>query len=352
MGQKGDANVEVVRNSDLVTAIYSVQAGKFRRFHSLTLLQNIFNFRVNLLNLRDVLFIMIGFFESFSLLIRHRPDVIFFKGGFVVVPIGFAARMLRIPYMTHDSDPIPGLANRLIAKGAKKNAVVSGAVTPYSKGKMIVTGVPLTREYSDRRGAKQAPYKQKLGFPTDCLLLFVYTGTQGARIVDDAMEEALPELLANYPKLQIAYVFGRLNEASMTDRFSDLSKSEEDRISKLTFVSNAYDYIAASDIIVARAGATSMAEFAAIGRASILVPAEQLTGGHQLMNAKIYADRHAAVIVREKDLASGELLGAIRLLIDEPDTRHKLELSIQKLAPDNASRTIAEELVSITNKTR
>jgi len=349
IGQKGDSNLDLIRKYPKIKDIYTVRAGKFRRFHSLSLWQNITNFKVNLLNARDFLLVILGFFQAISALMRIKPDVIFFKGGFVVVPIGYAARLLRIPYMTHDSDPLPGLANRLIATGARKNAVVSEDVTTYPKSKMVVTGVPLSKEYRQRRGALQAEFKQQLGFPQNSTLVFVYTGTQGAKKVDDALEPLLPRILDDYSDVEIAYVFGRLNEKSKESRFVGLSQLQKSRIRTLTFIDNAYDYIAASDIIVCRAGATSMAEFSTIGRATIIIPAEQLTGGHQLMNAEMYAKDNAALIVKEAEMPVG-LDKALRTLLDSPEYRKSMEAKLRLVAPENAAKSIAGHLIQIVTR--
>ena len=327
----------------------TIHAGKFRRFHSLSFIRQVFNVGPNLLNLRDAFLTLIGFFESFFLLIRIKPDVIFFKGGFVVVPIGFAARVLRIPYVTHDSDALPGLANRLIAKGALYNAVAHSGVTFYPKAKTVVTGIPVSKEYAERQNAGQARYKEQLGIPAGSLNVFIYTGTQGARIVDEALEYVIPGLLEAYPQLYVVHVFGRLNEEGMEKRYKAVPELLSKRIRKLLFIDNAYDYVAAADIIVGRAGATSMAEFATIGRACIIVPAEQLTGGHQLMNAQLLAKEHAIVIARELHLADS-LRSSIVHLIGDKQARNQLALTIQKFATPDASKKIAELIVSMQSK--
>lgn len=349
MGQSGDKNLSVVEGSSNITQFYTVLAGKFRRFHSLSLWQNLTNFKVNMLNLRDVVLVIVGFFQSIFYLMKIRPDVIFFKGGSVVVPIGHAARILRIPYMTHDSDFVPGMANRLISKGAKKNAVVSHGVLVYPADKTVVTGIPLSHEYTKRRGVERARYKQLLGFPVDSTLVFVYTGTQGSKVVDDAIETFLPKLLADHKDLHIACVYGRLNEQSMLGRYQDLDAKLAERLHKMKFIDNAFDYISAADIIIARAGATSLAEFGAVGRACIIIPAEQLTGGHQLLNAQHFADAGAVMVVRENELPVG-LKDAVETLLEQPKLRRDLERKISTLVPDNAARIIAQEIIAMVKK--
>lgn len=349
VGQRGDPNGKVASENQHIAHSYYIFSGKFRRFHSLSLWQNITNFKVNLLNLRDLFLIAAGCLQAFFYLLTHRPDAILFKGGSVVVPMGFAAYMLRIPYITHDSDPIPGLANKLIARHAQKNAVVNDGVRAYPVKKTVVTGIPLAAEYEARRAASQSTYKKALGLPASATLLFVYTGTQGARKIDEALESFLPHLLERYPDLHVNYVFGRLNEASMQTRYQSLETKLAKRLHKMTFITNAYDHIAAADIVICRAGATSLAEFATIGRACVVVPAEQLTGGHQLYNAQIFADRNACEIVRESDLPNG-LEHTVMTLLDSPERRMRLEEAIRLLAPRDAAKLLAEETLRLVAK--
>jgi UDP-N-acetylglucosamine--N-acetylmuramyl-(pentapeptide) pyrophosphoryl-undecaprenol N-acetylglucosamine transferase len=347
IGQKGDKNAETI-SRDASIRRFSIHAGKFRRYHSLSLLRQIFNIGPNLLNLRDAFYVIAGFFESIGLLLKLKPDVIFFKGGFVVVPLGAAARLLRIPFITHDSDVLPGLANRLIAKGARYNAVVHEGVTYYPAHKTVVTGIPVTDEYSVRAGVTQTAYKKKLWIAEDSVHIFVYTGTQGARIVDESLESIVPQLLEAHHEVYITHVFGRLNEHTMNVRYQGLSTESAGRLRRLAFIDNAYDYIASADIIIGRAGATSMAEFATVGRACIIIPAEQLTGGHQLKNAELLQDAGAIKVVHEKDLASS-LYNVIDSLVTHKQSRTDLAHSLHAFASQDASMRIAELIVGLYN---
>jgi UDP-N-acetylglucosamine--N-acetylmuramyl-(pentapeptide) pyrophosphoryl-undecaprenol N-acetylglucosamine transferase len=340
IGQKGDKNAQTIQRDSSIKR-YSILAGKFRRYHSLSLIRQIFNVGPNLLNARDLLYIGIGFFQSLLLLIKIRPDIIFFKGGFVVVPIGSAARILGIPYITHDSDALPGLANRLIAKGARFNAVAHDGVTFYPKSKTVVTGIPVVNEYMDRQAVEQYEYKKRLAIPEGMTHLFIYTGTQGARVVDDALDAIIPHLLGRHKLLYVSHVFGRLNQHSMTSRYLGATDEQSKRIRKLVFIDNAFDYIASADIIIGRAGATSMAEFATVGRACIIVPAEQLTGGHQLKNVEPLESAEAIFVVREANIRQ-DLESATEKLITDRQLRAKLENNIHAFAVGDASTNIAQ----------
>ena len=122
IGQKGDTFADIVAENMLIDEVRSVSAGKFRRYNGEGLKQ-LLDFKTIWLNVRDAFRVIKGFWECNKLLSTIKPDVVFCKGGFVGVPVGLAAARLKIPYLTHDSDAIPGLANRIISRWAAKHAV-------------------------------------------------------------------------------------------------------------------------------------------------------------------------------------------------------------------------------------
>lgn len=341
-----------MRKNPNVTAVHLIQAGKYRRYHNSPRLERLLDVKTNMLNIRDAFRVIQGTLGAYRVLSRVKPDIIFFKGGYVVVPLGIVARQLGIPYVTHDSDVIPGLANRLIAKGAHYHAVAHSEIHTYPKAKTVVTGIPIQNEYSLKRGVSSLSAKRQLGRkPTD-MVLFVYCGTQGARVIDMALKTHVQELLTKHPNLHIYHVFGRLNEAGMNEQYKHLSNGLRARVHTLAFVPNAYDYIAASDVVLARAGATTLAELATIGRATIVIPAEQLTGGHQVKNAQKYAELGAVVMVRENDI-SHKLVPVIEQLLKSDKKRQKLIKALMQTTTPDAARKIAELLIdTVTHKNR
>jgi UDP-N-acetylglucosamine--N-acetylmuramyl-(pentapeptide) pyrophosphoryl-undecaprenol N-acetylglucosamine transferase len=338
LGQKNDKSATVIQQSDLEIDFSTVHAGKFRRYSTLSLTRQVFNIGPNLQNARDFLYVLMGFVESFFYLLFHRPDVIFFKGGYVVVPIGYAARVLRIPYITHDSDSVPGLANRLIAKGARYNAVASESVKYYPADKSVAVGIPISQDYFDKDLTNLATARAEIGCPEGAKMLFVYLGTQGAKKIDDLLDEQISTLLHTHPDLHVFHVFGRLNESTIDKRYNTLTAEQELRVYKLTFVSNAHSYIAAADLILARAGATTMAEFAAIGRACVIIPADQLTGGHQVKNALLLEKIGAISVVRESDMHNG-LISVLSNLLGNKSAREGFASHLKStVVPDSAER--------------
>ncbi|MEK7471685.1 MAG: glycosyltransferase, partial [Patescibacteria group bacterium] len=200
--ERNNPNEHLVNESQLPIKVHHIFAGKYRRFHNQNLLSRLLSFKNNLLNLRDVLYFAIGFVQSLGLLLRYRPAVLFSKGGYVSAPVSLAAALLRVRFVTHDSDSVPGIANRLSGRYASKNAVgVEGAKYPYGAEKIIFTGVPVSDEYFKLKVKSLESSKKALGLSEDAEVLLIGGSTQGAKIIDDSVEKIVPRLLKKHPKL-------------------------------------------------------------------------------------------------------------------------------------------------------
>ena len=349
IGQRGDDFAQIPAEHHSIDEVYAVQAGKFRRYHTLGWRQ-IFKIRTQLSNIRDFFRFMAGTIQSWRLLRQVRPDVIFIKGGYVGVPVGLAAATLRIPYVTHDSDALPGLANRIIARWASMHAVaLPKEVYYYPQDKTVTVGVPLRAEYRLVSSADQVIYKRQLEIPEKGKFLFITGGGLGAQRVNLAVAEALPHLLQEFPDLQVVHVVGQANEASVQQLYNTgLSTVEQGRVVVEGYVSDAYKYSGAADVIITRAGATALAEFATQGKACVVVPNPVLTGGHQLKNARYLEEKDAAVVVTETELADNPNVLAARVstLLKSDDKRISLGKNFQKFAVPDAAKNLAMLLLA------
>lgn len=294
-------------------------------------------------NLRDAFLVLFGIWECFWLLKKLKPQIIFIKGGFVGVPVGLTAALLRIPYVTHDSDALPGLANRIIAPWATLHTVAMPAeVYSYPKDKTIMVGVPLSRHYKPFTAAEQKEARQQVGGQPDGTLLLVTGGGLGAKRVNDAVSECAGALLDRYPGLTIVQIAGRTQEARLRQYYKkNLTPEQQKRVIVKGFVTNLYTYSGAANVVITRAGATSIAEYAAQEKACIVIPNPLLTGGHQLKNAKVLADRAAVKLLAEERLKQDKqaLMPPLVDLLDNPDRAARLGKTLGSLGqPDSAKR--------------
>lgn len=331
--------------------VRKVFSGKFRRYNWTfkEYFQNfgIFLKDIVLKNFVGFIGFALGIFQSFFRMFRkkNRPDVIFLKGGFVGLPVGLVARSFRIPYVIHESDATPGLANRLLMKRAKVVASTMEMDVPNN----VVTGVPVAEEFKPVSATRQKSLKKTFGFDEDKPLLIVTGGSQGAEHLNTTMREILPELLKN---CSVGLVAGRAHYEEMVD----LKKYEEWDKAKLksnfrlwSFSPVMNELMGAADVVVSRAGATTIAELSALKKAVILVPFEKLPGGHQSRNADKLAKDGAVIVVRDDEMMKKPelLLAAAQSLMRSPKKREMMAEKLHEMARPNAAKDLAEIILKL-----
>jgi UDP-N-acetylglucosamine--N-acetylmuramyl-(pentapeptide) pyrophosphoryl-undecaprenol N-acetylglucosamine transferase len=352
IGQTGDSLGDIPAEDENIDRIFTVRAGKFRRYHTEGIRQ-LFDFGTLFKNLRDIIWVIVGLWQSFWLLGRIKPDVIFVKGGFVGVPVGLAAALRRIPYITHDSDALPGLANRIIAPWAKLHTVaLPKEVYTYPAQKTVTVGVPISHNFKKLSAAEVQEYRQQLKLNEKGRVLLVTGGGLGARRLNDAVITCATDILERYPDLQIVHIAGRALETEVRQQYKqELIQKLQQRTEVKGYINNIYKYSGAADVIVTRAGGTAVAEFAAQAKPIVVVPNPLLAGGHQLKNARVLADRKAVKLVSETHLNEDHhaLMPALTELLDNPARAKELGQKLSKLAQPDAARKLAVLLLDKAN---
>jgi len=351
IGQTGDGLGDIPRLHPSIDEVYTVRAGKFRRYHSKGILQ-VFDIPTLLKNIRDAFYVIIGFLQSWFLLRRLKPSVVFVRGGYVGVPVGLAAARHKIPYLTHDSDAIPSLANRIISKKAAAHAVALPKENyQYPQDKTFAVGIPLNDAYQPVTPKLEHEYRDGLHIREDSKVICITGGGLGAERLNDAMKTIVPKLMEKYHQLVVIHIAGRKHEAKVHEFYKqNLSQSQLEHLLIRGFVNDLYRYSAASDLIVARAGATNLAEFAMQRKACIIVPNPLLAAGHQIKNAKSLAEQGAIRVVEEGDKLSDELFTTIVELLDSTEKRMRLAEEFGKFAKPNATEDVVGLIVQTANK--
>lgn len=350
IGQKGDHFAGMVGEQPVIDAVFAVRAGKFRRYHGEGLKQ-LLDIPTLAKNIRDAWYVLAGLWQSFWLLGRLKPNAIFTRGGFVSVPIALAGRLRRIPYITHDSDAVPSLANRLIAHGAAFHTVALPVeLYPYPAVKTVDVGVPVARQFQPVGAEEQRAFKRELGLERFQQVVLVTGGGLGAAVINQACLEVVPGLLAAYPQLCVIHTVGEQHETAMRASYERaLAPELHERLKIYAFVPDLYRYSASADVIVARGGATTLAEFARQGKACIVIPNPLLTGGHQTKNAEAYASAGAVVVVREAELREDTkvLSEKVEYLLQHGKERQALAVALQKFARPDSAHELAMILMQL-----
>lgn len=321
--------------------IKPIFAGKLRRYHTKPLWWHFIDLPTLLANLRDIIYLILGFWQSLILLIFNRPKAVFCKGGYVSVPVGLAAYVLRVPIIIHDSDAHPGITNRLLSKLAKK--IATGMPTeyyPYPADKTVYIGMPSAVELKPISKTKQREYKEQLGFETDLPLILVTGGSQGAAKINQLIAATADQLLGTW---QIAHLAGQGNAKELEMERTKLSKDLAKKWQIKEFV-KITPYILAADLIISRTGASAMQDFANAKKAVITIPGKQLAGNHQVKNAKLFSDQAAVVVLDEDDLADQPaiLVKTVKQLADEDRRQALADKLFEGFAKPAAARQLAE----------
>ena len=257
------------------------------------------------------------------------------------------ARLLRVPYVVHESDVVPGLANRLLMKHA---AVVATGMGDLGGVKRVVqVGTPVAAEFKVVSETNQKNLKKAFGFDSKKPLVIITGGSQGSLNMNEATRKILPEMLKF---TSVGLVAGRKWYEEMTD----LKKYEEWNKAKLQsnfrlweFNSAMHELMGAADVVVSRAGATTIAELAALKKAVVLVPFERLPGGHQVKNAEMLKEIGAAAVVTDEDMQRNPelLLEEVRHLVRAPKARRELAEKLHAQAKLDAVERLTEVITEV-----
>lgn len=288
---------DIIKRSPLDIKLKRIYAGKLRRYHKVSIVRQLLDIPTVLKNIRDIFLMGIGLLQSLLYLFKVKPDAVFTKGGFVCLPVGLAAKILNIPLIIHDSDAHPGLTNRVLAR----YATVIGTGAPlerynYPAGRTHYTGIPVGRQFRPLTAKQQQACKAELGLHDIKKPLLVVTGGGlGARNINRAVVTIAPQLL---DKVAILHITGNANYQEVVEK----APEHIDYVIKPFLPEGLATAFGAADVVMTRAGATTMIELASMAKPVILVPHPHLTGGHQIKNAEVFADADAAVILQEEDI--------------------------------------------------
>lgn len=345
VGERNGKFTHIIKDQLVFDEVKTIFAGKFRRYHGSSWLHKLLDIRTNFLNIRDFFYFCIGTFQSLILVRVVRSDIVFLKGGFVGVPVGLASAAWKVPFVTHDSDATPGLANRLVARWAACHA--TGLPTEfyaYPQHKMKYVGVLTGETYRFVTEKLKREYKQILKLTQTLRVLFVTGGSLGSRTINAAMAKVAPQLLEKYEDLMIIHQVGKGNEQAY-------GTFTHQRLQVLPFVQGMHLYSGVADVIVSRAGANTLAEFGVQGKACIVIPHPYLAGGHQLRNAEYFSQRDAIVVVNEgmPQATARELQQRIVDLLKDSSRRQKLAQRLRALTATDAAHQLAVLLLEVAN---
>ncbi|NDY43351.1 undecaprenyldiphospho-muramoylpentapeptide beta-N-acetylglucosaminyltransferase [Dissulfurirhabdus thermomarina] len=268
---------------------------------------------------------------------EFRPHVVFGVGGYVSGPVLLAARLCGLPAAIHEQNVVPGLANRLAARFANRVFIsFAGSADRFPAGKTVLTGNPVRRAILEAR--RRAPRPRR-----GVMRLLVLGGSQGARRLNRLASNAVISLWNSGVDLRVTHQTGADDREEIARRYREAGGSH--RVE--AFITDIHRAYAEADLVLCRAGATTLAELAAVGRPAILVPYPFAAGRHQEANAREMAAAGAARVILEEDTGAVTLAEELRFLLENPEHLDRMCENAARLGRPNAAEEIAGALVEL-----
>ncbi|MDD5606263.1 MAG: undecaprenyldiphospho-muramoylpentapeptide beta-N-acetylglucosaminyltransferase [Candidatus Pacebacteria bacterium] len=331
IGPKDDFALTALQEENVIIKIIS--AGKIRRYLSFQ-------------NIIDILYrIPKGFFQSFYYIYTINPDLIFSKGGYGSITPVIASWILQTPIFLHESDSIPGLANRVNGKLALVIFLAFGIkqISFFSPNKLMVVGNPIRSEILQ---GNLDEAKRIFSLSGEKPVILILGGSQGAQIINETILLMMPDFLE---KFEVIHQTGEKNIKEIEKESKTvIPENLQKYYHALGFLDknklkHAYK---ASDLIIARAGAGTIFEIAEIEKPSILIPLKGSAQNHQVKNAYAFAQDGKSIVIEQENLKAHFLLEKIKYLFSQRSIMEEMKKKCRNFAKPNAAKIIAEYIIS------
>jgi UDP-N-acetylglucosamine--N-acetylmuramyl-(pentapeptide) pyrophosphoryl-undecaprenol N-acetylglucosamine transferase len=276
--------------------------------------------------------------DAWRVITRHRPAVVIGVGGYSSGPVVLLAALRGIPALLLEQNAMPGLTNRLLAPVVDAAAVTFQDTARFFGSKAIVSGNPVRPEFN-REGEADGEQVS----PPGAARVLVFGGSQGAHAINVAMVEAAPRLAAAQPRLALAHQTGERDLDMVREHYRRVGLAA--RVEPFLFAMERE--MTSADLVVCRAGATTVAELTAIGRPSILVPLPTATDDHQRRNALALVRDGAALMIEQRELTGDRLASEMLALAADEARRRRMGAAARRLARPDAARVIVDRVLEL-----
>ena len=288
--------------------------------------------------------LLYAYSQSRQLLRSFKPDFVLGVGGYASGPAVLAARGLQIPRFVHEQNAIPGMTNKILAHVAEQVFIsLDESAKFFPKDKVLLTGNPLRRQILDQverqvEGRSPEPRAQS---PEPAFHLLVFGGSLGAHAVNQAMAAAAPLLGAWRERLTITHQTGEKDQETVIRAYREAGLKSE----VVTFINDMAAAYGRADLVVCRAGATTIAEVTACGKPCIFIPFPHAVDDHQRRNAEALLKKGACQMLLELELSGESLAAAVDCLLREPDQLADIGRQARSLARLDAAKVIVDEMM-------
>ncbi len=285
--------------------------------------------------------------QALILLVRYRPVLIVGLGGYASAPVLLAAMVAGLPWVLQEQNAYPGLVNRMLAPFADAVFIAFSKARESLKSRKIYNfGNPLRLRLQEQETTVAAELSENQrvtdSSESDFNILIV-GGSQGARVLNRRVPEALAILVSRYPDLKVVHQSGNADLETVKKAYAEINCQAE----VTPFIDNIGVCYRAADLVICRAGALTLAELAELGKAAILVPFPFAAHDHQVFNARAFVEKGAAVMQIESELTAAGLSDEIENLITQPERREKMAQAAAELARPEARTEIVNHCLKL-----
>jgi UDP-N-acetylglucosamine--N-acetylmuramyl-(pentapeptide) pyrophosphoryl-undecaprenol N-acetylglucosamine transferase len=286
-----------------------------------------------------------GIFDSVKIIKEFKPDIVIGTGGYVCGAVILIARIQGIPALIHESNSIPGITNKFLSKITSGVAISFSETKRFFKGSKLVklTGNPIRKDLLDIDREKA---KDKINMNSMQSTVLIFGGSRGAEKVNKCVAEMIKNKQNEF-EFNLIFATG---EKHFDNVVKETGKLESDKIKILPYIYDMASTLAAADLVISRAGAVSVSEFAALTVPSILIPSPYVTANHQEYNARELERAGGAVIILEKELSSEILFEQIRSLIGNKEELSKMSNNLKKVGIRDATEKIYSMILEVTKR--
>lgn len=292
------------------------------------------------LTLQNAMFpfkLMDSLWKSRKIIKQFKPNVVIGTGGFASGPLLQMANMRNIPTVIQEQNSFPGITNKLLSKKANKICVAYENLERFfPKEKMILTGNPVRQDLIDIESKREESI-QFFNLDANKKTLLILGGSLGARRVNQLIEKELEHIVSQ--NMQVIWQCGKLY-------FEDYKKYNSNNVQVMAFIDRMDLVYAAADIVISRAGASSVSELCIVGKPVIFIPSPNVAEDHQTKNAKSIVDKKGAIMIKESELDS-KFSVVFEALLKDQEKQNQLSKNIKRLALPNATKEIVDEIVKL-----
>lgn len=293
------------------------------------------------LNVKTVYQFIKAYCKTKKIIKDFKPDCIIGTGGYVSAPVVYAGAKKKYKTIIHEQNSVPGMTNKFLSKHCTKIAIsFENSKDFFPETKVFLTGNPRSQEVLETEKVS----KKKLGLNEDKKLILIFMGSLGAKYVNETIVKVLPKL-TNREDAETVFVTGKIHYDNIMRELKN--NHIKQNVFVKAYIDNMPEYLHHADLIICRAGATTLAEICAIGIPAILIPSPYVTNNHQEKNALSLVDYGGAIMIKEKELNEEILLTNIAKLIDDPYLARTFRINNKKNGIPNSCDKFMELIKNI-----